>query len=194
MTAARAAGLAIAALAAAMLAACAVQEVSVADLELDLGSGPRPRRCRNNSECRPNEFCANNACGQGGMCLLRPLVCDAVAQPVCGCDGVTYWNDCIRSRSGVSAANPGECTSTAANCTDPSACPVAGASCARLLPSLSACASPPDGNCWMLPTDCSAANTSEVWTSCADPALCDSTCAAIRSGSDHVRAAGATCP
>jgi len=36
-------------------------------------------------------------------------VCLAVYDPVCGCDGVTYGNDCEASIAGISSFEPGEC-------------------------------------------------------------------------------------
>ena len=38
------------------------------------------------------------------------VVCIEIYQPVCGCDKVTYSNDCYANASGVSSWLDGECT------------------------------------------------------------------------------------
>ena len=53
-----------------------------------------------------------NAC-QGadlpGQCHALPEVCAEIYQPVCGCDGQTYANDCSRQIAGVQIDHQGEC-------------------------------------------------------------------------------------
>lgn len=47
-----------------------------------------------------------------GHCVEAPEVCPAIADPVCGCDGVTYGNDCERRRAGAQLAHFGACAPT----------------------------------------------------------------------------------
>ena len=46
-------------------------------------------------------------------CIIDPpdlnVVCIQIYQPVCGCDKVTYSNDCYANASGVSSWVDGEC-------------------------------------------------------------------------------------
>jgi hypothetical protein len=190
--------------AALIVTSCATEDVVVATLDQgstsDAGTSDAGTSdagtCTNNADCQPTAYCAKDSCAaMTGSCRLRPLLCDANSSPHCGCDGVTYWNDCLRMQSGAAAATNGECA-VAATCTNSDAtdCPVEGASCARLLPGGPNCPNDTIGACWVLPPDCpTGAAPSERWHTCDAPNNCEDTCAAIRSGTPHQRNFGPGC-
>jgi hypothetical protein len=65
--------------------------------------------------CADSEFCSyapSAFCGFAdatGTCTAKPQACDAVYDPVCGCDSVTYGNECEANMAGVSSAAAGVC-------------------------------------------------------------------------------------
>lgn len=67
--------------------------------------------------CAGNEFCdkPTGACffpdGEG-TCVHVPGLCPQIYLPVCGCNGKTYSNDCVRQRARVSKAHNGKCAET----------------------------------------------------------------------------------
>jgi len=60
--------------------------------------------------CPPGQFC-EGACSVDapGICTPIPQVCDHTFNPVCGCDFVTYTNDCERRQAQVGLLQPGPC-------------------------------------------------------------------------------------
>jgi hypothetical protein len=65
--------------------------------------------CTNDSQCPSTQFCAGNTCDSPGQCEDRPQACPQNYDPVCGCDGHTYPNECVSESEGERVAVFGAC-------------------------------------------------------------------------------------
>lgn len=127
-----------------------IQILAVLSVVLAAGCGDAgaiDEACRSNADCQDTELCAAGFCGGFGVCEPRPESCDPDAEnPVCGCDGMTYQNDCFADQAGVRLA-----TTTACVCSDNSVC-VDGQFCALD----DSCSNP--GFCAQPPESCDTAS------------------------------------
>jgi hypothetical protein len=70
----------------------------------------RDKTCHSDNDCLAGEFCEYTDCSYNlGECVIIPEVCLAIYDPVCGCDGVTYSNDCFSRMSKATKDHDGEC-------------------------------------------------------------------------------------
>lgn len=77
---------------------------------------PPPPQCGGTTGvvCGSSQYCAypEGQCrvpGATGTCATRPQLCLQYMDPVCGCDGIPYYNPCAAAAAGVSVAYHGAC-------------------------------------------------------------------------------------
>ncbi|MBI5491015.1 MAG: hypothetical protein HY905_27035 [Deltaproteobacteria bacterium] len=134
-------------------------------------SGCRPGA----GDCPAGERCDVRGCGSGvaGTCMPAPAACTADWNPVCGCDGESYWNDCERLAAEAAWSGDGPCTT--GNCIPwPLGACAADEVCAWI-----GCLPSALGTCVARPSSCASSG--------ADACGCDgftysSPCAAIEAG------------
>lgn len=163
--------------------------------------------CSDATECPYGWYCEKPSCDAPlGTCQTRPVFCDSEPDPVCGCNGATYWNECVRRQLGVPASVPGECQASAVQCFTHYDCPPP-AYCALLRFADQGCpmpGSPPiTGTCWAVPPNCTDTLSYQHWQFCPPPEAppppepfpCVDTCVAIQSRLIHLQIPDASqCP
>jgi hypothetical protein len=173
-------------------AACSNGDIVLATIPVSDEAGPSgPLRC-SGGDCPSGSYCEKAACGDvTGTCQLFPAECGPPQEraAVCGCDGITYFDECLRRASGVAASTQGPCwfgAATTCGGASHAACP-AGAFCAQLGGTGPGPCGPDDnGTCWVLPPTCPPPGFDQ-WIPCQG-GPCIDTCNAIRIGGPYHRA------
>lgn len=129
-------------------------------------------------DCGPgNKYCFAPGCGNG-VCIQKPAPAGLPPDPtpVCGCDGVTYWNAEVAASHGMSLASEGPCSMVIA-CGPDTPCPD-GMKCNRPVADQASCALDVMGECWGTALSCPL--TGPMGRACTT-ATCELQCSLIQS-------------
>ena len=109
-----------------------IEPLPLANSRIPVKSIPVGERCETLTllQCVSGSYCkTDNGCGgRVGTCVELPLTCDAIEDPVCGCDNETYNNACEAAAAGKNIVREGECLKAEDVCT-PGRCPLPGTIC-----------------------------------------------------------------
>ena len=177
--------------------------------DADRGDADRSSGCTGKDDCAAGQVCDIVGCSPNsrrGTCVAAET-CDGDFEPVCGCDGFKYFNDCIRRKHG--AAKDGECA-TVRSCGNNS-CPTRAdgvtAHCGVITQRTMGVCRSGDRACYVLPESCSnipanAPSTYEVYAFC-DPnisvnvtggwEICQSACEMLKLGLPIMRTQYSRC-
>lgn len=150
------------------------------------------------NDCPRNMYCAKPRCTEPGQvqlgtCMPKPRreQCDSEFAPVCGCNGMSYYNDCLRQADGVNREQDFWCSLRATYCGfNAGPCP-SGTFCALQMSPQASCDAPAtEGRCWSLPNDCSGSRSGGDQVQRCNPRSgereCVSACDAIREQAPYV--------
>jgi hypothetical protein len=176
--------LALAACIACVASSCAPTDVTLATVAAGGDGGGFDAYCTSVNDCQAGFYCELPTCGApSGKCSPLPASCDNEEHDTCGCDGITYFNDCMRKQRGVgSVYYPSPCPADVAYTCGPGqpACPQPAYCFEVAPPGPGGCLAGPQGSCWVIPLDCPPPSPQTIrWDNCSEAQRCVDTCRAI---------------
>jgi hypothetical protein len=180
-----------------VLASCSVDPVVLATIPVgeDAGDGAGPMvTCATSDDCYLGTYCEKSSCGAAtGLCQPAEFP-TSDEQPVCGCDGITYFNDSLRQEHGISGMKSRRCDPylpTTQTCRGRGECSPTPDGTPTYCGRLGGCGMKPPappgplGICWVLPPSCPAPVPMGParWSECGGgpQGPCVDTCAAVQS-------------
>jgi hypothetical protein len=147
--------------------------------------------------CAPGLYCDALGCGAGTCAQPLPLPAQQkIFDPVCGCDGVSYFNATIGESKGAAISHAGACLPGEAIACVKGVTPCGvGIFCSAEVATIGTCPNTPNqavpGTCWGVPLACDVAGPKG--RGCVPPGQpCADTCSLIQS--QNAWHADATCP
>lgn len=139
--------------------------------------GAMPGPCVWGDDCGPGYYCLAPGCGAGD-CVQKPVPAGQSPDPapVCGCDGVTYWNDEVAASLGMSIESAGACAAPIP-CGPGLMCP-GNMKCNRQVTDEPSCDPQAMGECWGTALSCPLVGP--VGRACTN-AKCELQCSLIQS-------------
>jgi len=135
--------------------------------------------CTTIDDCRVGEYCRRTTCEiTSGTCA--PYTVTTAYAPVCGCDGVTYWNKSYAFTTDGVIKYAGRCNAMDAKACLGSACETPDSLCVHEIPNSTGCITTTDaGVCFRLPPDHSCGTTPGGSVATCD-GKCLTYCSAVR--------------
>jgi hypothetical protein len=139
--------------------------------------------CTTNAECGTSNFCFRTGCGAGAVGKCGPVPSGLSNYgPVCGCDGITYWNTFHAATFSVGVRSEGPCPlDMRVTCANNSDCP-SSAECVFQYEDATGCTSGAKGACWRMPSGkiCPIGKSGPPMKTCGAASLCTSQCEAVK--------------
>jgi hypothetical protein len=151
--------------------------------------------CDTSASCPADYFCMKAGCGGGDNGTCEPVSpTHVVLDPVCGCDGITYWNSLYAASSPKAVHKTGPCGVN----DGPKSCNAAGNPCPGSMHCAVARAACTDvttpGTCWVVPNECDGTTVGQHVCEAGIAGSCRNLCTLISKAQPFVVEASSCTP